>query len=62
MLMNVQLLCAWQCAILAFALPTGLLELLGPLEAGRVADAFFCTWQWCFLDWQRMFGQAAVGW
>ena len=41
---------------------TGLLELLGPLEAGRVADVFFGTWQCCFLDWQGMFGQVAIGW
>ena len=24
---------------------------------GRVADVLFGTWQWCFLHWQRVFGQ-----
>ena len=26
----------------------------------RVADVLFGTWQWCFLDWQRVFGQFRI--
>ena len=44
-----------------------ILELLSPLKAAdsacsgaRVVEVLFGTWQWCFLDWQRMFGQWAL--
>ena len=29
---------------------------------GRVADVLFGTWQWCFLDWQKMLEQFRIGW
>lgn len=35
----------WVCIVIVWL--TGLLEL----------RFFFGAWQWCFLDWQRMFGQ-----